>query len=235
MKVRTHQQALDELRREGVAARLKELRGRIKQDAFADMLGISLSTWARYERGERLPDGNLLLRFQDDGISLDWLIKGVGQKRWRGLTEADAEALASPMVMIPLYNVKLSGGRGHINWEAEKIGERGFHREWLRSEGMKPENLGLAPLAGRSMEPAMIEDDLLLWDRGDTVIRSGKPYCIRVRDELMVKYLSQQPDGSILCSSENSTMFPPFFLHSVAAEDESEIIGRIRHGGRVYR
>ena len=218
---------------EAVGQRLKELRGRQNQAEFAGMLEVGLSSYARYEQGKRAPDGDLLLRLQRDGVSLDWLLAGVGSKRWRPLVEGDESASASAIVMIPLYNLKLGGGSGRINWETEKIGERGFHRDWLKKKGLKPEHLGLGKLVGRSMEPFIIEDDLVLFDRADTNVRSGKPYFIRVRDELMCKYLSQQPDGSILCSSENAQMFPPFVMPA-AFEEESQIIGRVRSTSREW-
>ncbi|OJF91736.1 hypothetical protein AX761_22045 [Rhizobium sp. 58] len=50
------------------------------RDQFAEMLGgISAGSLANYERGENVPDANLLAAYQDKcGISLPWLVSGRG-------------------------------------------------------------------------------------------------------------------------------------------------------------
>lgn len=67
---------MPEVDSKAVGARLKALRGKQKQVAYARMLGIGLSTYARYERGERLPDVNTLTVLAKDGVSCDWLLTG---------------------------------------------------------------------------------------------------------------------------------------------------------------
>ena len=47
----------------------------LKQDEAADLLGISLSSYCRYERGEREPDASALCRFADlYGVTIDYLV-----------------------------------------------------------------------------------------------------------------------------------------------------------------
>ena len=47
----------------------------LKQEEAADLLEVSLSSYCRYERGEREPDASTLCRFADFyGVTLDYLV-----------------------------------------------------------------------------------------------------------------------------------------------------------------
>ena len=57
--------------------RIKELRKEkhLKQAETAELLGISINSYCRYERGEREPDASVLWRMADlYGVSVDYLI-----------------------------------------------------------------------------------------------------------------------------------------------------------------
>lgn len=66
-----------------MAARLREVRhafGDMERDAFAAKLNISANSVARYERGDRVPDGDVLAAYKSRfGISADWLLTGEGE------------------------------------------------------------------------------------------------------------------------------------------------------------
>lgn len=58
-----------------VGQRLRELRGKRSQSEFAEQLRIGLSTYRRYESGERLPDAEVLIRLKTlEKCSTDWLL-----------------------------------------------------------------------------------------------------------------------------------------------------------------
>lgn len=59
-----------------VGKRLVALRGGASQRAFATELGIAVNTLGRYERGERLPDGEVLVKLRERGADLNWLLTG---------------------------------------------------------------------------------------------------------------------------------------------------------------
>ena len=47
----------------------------LKQSEAAELLGLSISSYCRYERGEREPDASILWRMADlYGVSVDYLI-----------------------------------------------------------------------------------------------------------------------------------------------------------------
>ncbi len=69
--------------RTALAARLLKLREATSgedRDRFAMLTGISKSTIGNYERGDRVPDADMLNRYRAaSGVSGDWLISGEGE------------------------------------------------------------------------------------------------------------------------------------------------------------
>ncbi|GGB55368.1 hypothetical protein GCM10011316_29280 [Roseibium aquae] len=62
-----------------LAQRLVTIRGDLTRAEFCARLGISDSTYATYERGDRTPDAILLARLTVDcGVDLHWLLTGEG-------------------------------------------------------------------------------------------------------------------------------------------------------------
>ena len=66
-----------------LAARLRRVREAISgedRDLFARIAGIASSTIGNYERGDRVPDAEMIGRYwQASRVSLDWLITGEGE------------------------------------------------------------------------------------------------------------------------------------------------------------
>ncbi len=54
---------------------LLRMRNNLKQTEVAERLGISISTYCRYEYGEREPVASVLIRIADFyGVSIDYLV-----------------------------------------------------------------------------------------------------------------------------------------------------------------
>ena len=61
----------------GVGARIRQLRGGITQEEFADVLGISQAQLSKYELGQSAPPLGVLIRLADKcGKSTDWILTG---------------------------------------------------------------------------------------------------------------------------------------------------------------
>lgn len=128
------------------------------------------------------------------------------------------------LVMVPHLGIEAGAGAGRYQ-VSEELGEFAFRLDWLRKRGISPRNAGVATVRGPSMEDKLFDGDLVLLDRGDRDPRSGMCYVIRQGDEIIVKYLSRLPDGSIQATSENSGSFPPFIIEVGV---NIEIIGRVK-------
>lgn len=63
-----------------IAARVKLIRGGVRQEDFADRLGVKKNTVGRWERGEQIPDAENLAKILDSypDINPSWLLTGEG-------------------------------------------------------------------------------------------------------------------------------------------------------------
>lgn len=77
--------------------RLRQLRGDITQQAFADLLGIGLATWRRYENNDRTPDIELAARLNMMfSVDLLWLLTGKeGARATDSITPRESRLLAA--------------------------------------------------------------------------------------------------------------------------------------------
>lgn len=88
---------------ESVADRLKEVRGNMRQPAFAAQLGVDKNTVGRYERGERQPEFSYLQALaREFGVNLHWLATGEGPMYHE--PAASPEALAGLQAVRPDFD-----------------------------------------------------------------------------------------------------------------------------------
>jgi len=70
--------------RRGVAARVRKLRGERSRREFADATGLSYGTVERLENAEiGLSMESALRLHSTEGVSIDWLLLGVGRRKLR--------------------------------------------------------------------------------------------------------------------------------------------------------
>jgi transcriptional regulator with XRE-family HTH domain len=103
---------------ESVGDRLRQVRGDMTQDAFAQLLGIGRTTLVRYEKGERPLDSDLLTRlwvlFKTDAL---WLLTGIGERTAGEILTTDERDLlrryrAAPLAVKMAAVGALQGGAG---------------------------------------------------------------------------------------------------------------------------
>lgn len=117
---------------------IKSVRGDLTQAMFAKKVGVSKMTVQRWEAGTRLPCADDLLKMQQFGISIDWLLSGAGPKYLRAADvekrpgEPDERRLpagAPPVVRLedaPVERIKM--------WLDELVAENPAYRGWLDIE-----------------------------------------------------------------------------------------------------
>lgn len=71
-----------------LSERLRKIRGQLGQKEFAERIGSSQTGVSAYEKGQRKPDYETLIRVsQEFGVTLDWLLLGVGPMYCSGQQE----------------------------------------------------------------------------------------------------------------------------------------------------
>ncbi len=217
---------LDEMARADIGKRLVEIRGKHNQKAFADSLGLHSNTLGRYERGERWPDGDLLLRLRALGWNTDWILTGYGDPTVsdtvRGPFETGREvlSLAGPLRgyginvdtptfgrdfrLVPFYNVIAEGGGGSEVFTEEVVASRAFNRRWLEAEGLGEDKLSMITSGGNSMAPTIPGGYGVLVSHSRVDIQPGEIYVLQSFGKLVIKRLDQHPiTGEISLISDN--------------------------------
>jgi phage repressor protein C with HTH and peptisase S24 domain len=98
------------------------------------------------------------------------------------------------------------GGPGGQAPEVEEVEDHlAFRTDWLRGKGYRAEDLVIVPVRGNSMAPLIQAGDIVLVNRGAQEIESGRIYAINYDDDLRVKRLYRELDGSITISSDNKS------------------------------
>lgn len=124
---------------------------------------------------------------------------------WDKPDDLDADVFA----LVPRVEVSLSAGNGALVDHEQPLPPLAFRRDWLQRKGVTSRaSLRVCSVKGRSMEPALMDGDVVLIDLGQTSIQDGEIYAIRYGDEIKIKRLFKTLDGGIKLHSDNAE-FPP--------------------------
>jgi len=131
--------------------------------------------------------------------------------------------------VVPQYTAKGSAGSGYDNDHVEVKGGLVFKVDWLKRMNLKPEKLRVIYAEGMSMEPTIVDGDVLLIDESQTTPVSGKVYALcRPDGQISIKRLFQSHTrGWVICSDNlNKSLFPD-------EEATDSDIGHLRIEGRI--
>lgn len=186
-----------------------------------------------YEKDRREPSISDLIKIAEAlGVSAAQLILEAGY----GIAGGSLQYQSDDFVIIDQYTAAGSAGNGHMNDHVEINGGLAFKRAWLLRQGLNPENLHVIYARGMSMEPTILDGDVVLMDASQTQPHNGKIYVIRRPDgELLIKRLVHSITGRWIIRSDNDDkrQFPD---EEIAADDMAglTILGRIIwHGGAL--
>lgn len=184
--------------------RLKQCRNMIglSQAAISKELGISQSTYARYELGGGIPE-NVLNYLSKKRINLNWLFTGEGPMLLNGdVSDNPPEPESEDTVLIPMTNVKLSAGLGSTWEEGSYTGEMiPIPKKIARN--YRSAFLVAAEVRGNSMEPTLKDGETVVYAKGQ--MDGDGIYAIAIYDELYIKRLSLDLlDKKVLIISDNA-------------------------------
>ena len=138
-----------------LAERLKALRGDKSQAKFAELLGISQSSVAQYEKG-RLPDAGVIESICTClGVTADWLLFGkesdsapasVPSKPTRGKTETPRPDVRDEYIACLRQLADLQKENGDLRVKVAQLETRNAELERQLAEALKPAQP--APMGG---------------------------------------------------------------------------------------
>jgi len=162
-------------------------------------------------------------------VERDWLLHGLGR------VEGEPPIFEHPdevFVAIPSVEVRASMGGGNVVEDGVEKGEPyHFRRAWIRDElGSAPENLRILHVEGDSMEPTLLDGDVVLVD---LTRRAPTPPGVFVLFDgigLVAKRIEHLPSSdppTLRILSDN----PRYSTYERTAE-EVNVVGRLRWLGR---
>lgn len=210
----------------------------LTQTAFGAIAGVKKRTVIDWEKGSSSPTAVQLFALYCAGADANYILTGL-----KTITAGNSNAYSSSLLNddigeksidytnneyaeIPHYNVQAAAGSGRLATEEETLKPLSFRRDWLAKRHLTPANLAIVSVSGDSMEPYLKDEDLVLVDRSQITITSGKTYVLRLDGHLLVKNLQLLPHGLVQVASFNPG-FPPY---QVDLSDESldmAVIGRV--------
>lgn len=130
-------------------------------------------------------------------------------------------------VYVPYFDVRASAGHGAFVANRPAVRHYAFDRQWLALHvGVPPTRLALIPVSGNSMEPDLVDGDLVMIDRGDIEVLREGVYVFEVDDGLFVKRLRLSGDRLVIESS-NHQDYPPREVSLMRENPSFRLHGRV--------
>lgn len=231
-----------EVLRMNIGNRITQIRGKASRRSFAQQIGIAENTLRNYEEGLSLPNSDTIAQIcQSLAINAEWLILGTGPMR-PGDTSPEAEkrpvdmsqsgGVDTELVMIPMVEARLSAGCGSLQVDSNIERSYAFRSDFLHRKG-NPKNMVMMRVEGDSMQPEIINNDVVLLDQSKKDIRLGRIYAVGFEDAIYLKRIDKLP-GKIVLKSVNPE-YPPVELDIRGQnEDSFRVIGQVIWCGREY-
>lgn len=195
-------------------------------------LNLSAPTLGRWKDGTSDPKMSNMVAFaQAAGVSLDWLLMGVGEIT-NQVNTTPVASNQSDYEYVRLHDISASAGHGAFPYESNSNRRIAFRKDWLNTKGLHIKNLEAIYARGDSMEPTIPDGATILIDRARNHPIDGKIYVLRIDDALFVKRVQKLPTGGLRLISDNK-IYDSLDLSKVELHQDNlvEIIGQVVYLG----
>lgn len=215
---------------ETLQERLISLRGESSRRSFAENLGINESTLRNYEKGVSSPDAQFMTTVcKKLRISPMWLLFGEDPLQ----EEIKLKSSEEDLISIPIVEARLSAGTGSLQVSDKIEHTKSFPSSFLRRKG-NPRTMVMMCVEGDSMQPEIMDGDMVLIDQSQKDIRLGRIFAVGFEDAIYLKRIDKLP-GKIILKSVNPAYPPLEFDISDQLADSFRVIGQVLWCGREYR
>ncbi len=195
---------------------------------LARAVGVSDNAIYKWVSGRGQPSMMSLVNLSKAaGVSVEWLATGRGAPT-KARTEINAGDGADG-VSVGRQPVRPASARPTLH-NQQIVDYVSFRPDWLqRVLNLETRSMALIEVIGDSMSPTADEGDVVLVDLREARFRHDGVYVLRTGNDLAVKRLQRQPDGSILIRSDN----PAYESYAVQPEEISVRGRALWVGGRL--
>jgi phage repressor protein C with HTH and peptisase S24 domain len=218
----------------------------LKTDAgLSREFNVKPNTVTNWRKRNSIPYDYIVPLCEREGWSLNWLLTGQINTKYveingkKVLTTATEPGLykkderkkypascavphgnADEYTYIPQVNGKISAGKGVVPENAVEM-RVAFRKEWIARKG-NAKNMVLIKISGDSMDPTLLNGDLVLVDRGRNYFEpQGGIYAIALDDVIMIKRVQLVGDYARIIS--DNKMYEPFEVKA----DRIKINGKV--------
>ncbi|GAB1254636.1 LexA family transcriptional regulator [Desulfovibrio falkowii] len=216
-------------------ARIQEAAKAANDSDLARILGIHPSSVGAAKKRLQIPTGWIEKVAEDFGVSADWLFFGVQ----RGKEETSKCKIITPecdveLKLIPMAEARLSAGNGSLEVSGDHERSYAFRMDFLQRKG-NPDKMVLMRVAGDSMQPEIMDGDVVLLDQSKTSIIPGRIFAVGFEEAIYLKRIDMTP-GKVILKSVNEEAYPPIELDMRGDMAEFfRVIGKVIWSGREYR
>ena len=217
--------------------RIRAVRGKASQEAFAKKVGVHKNTLNRYEKGERVPDAQFLAgmcrRFPD--INPAWLLMGWEPRYTLAVAEGQ-EPYVAPFAGG--NSVVIGGDPVVLNDGTEVVSDQilhgiAFNADWVANRlGRDPAQLIAIEVRGDAMDDTLQDGDLLLVDVTAREIGEGGVFVVHDDNALHVRRLRRLYDGAMRVTTENKAY--PDQVVPAANIARLRVVGQVLWYGRRF-
>lgn len=132
--------------------------------------------------------------------------------------------------LVSVMNIAASAGAGTQIDIEEQIYSLSFPPQYLKKlTSSSPKNLAIISVKGESMEPTLLDDDIVLLDASKTNLSYDGLFVLRFNDALHVKRIGRSAKpGHVMIISDNSALYPPLD----ASISDVSAVGKVLWYGR---
>lgn len=200
--------------------RIKQLRSErgLTLQQVADQFSISRSSVSSWEQGITRPDPDKLAALARIlGTTVEYLVAGKAAK-------PPTETI--DLFAVQQYDLKLSAGNGHIQWEIMEGEPYRIPRGVFDRERVDPAYAKIVQVQGDSMAPWVEEGDVVMVDTSQGQrIRDGQPYALAWDGEYYLKRVTRIPGGALQLTSVNPA-YAPVIIPATEAPNV-HVLGRV--------
>lgn len=201
------------------------------------ILGLSPAAVYKAKQAGAIPPAWVIKIAERFKVSADWLLFGYGSmlREEKGALIPSEEATASPedLIMIPMVDAVLSAGTGSLETSGQIAREYAFRRDFIQRKG-NPANMVLMRVRGDSMQPEVMDNDVVLLDQSKTRPHPGPIFAVGIEDAIYLKRVDMLP-GQIVLKSVNPEYKPIHIEMGEQTADLVRIIGQVLWVGREYK
>ena len=219
---------------QAILGRLIQATGVANESSLSGPLGVSSQAIYDARRRGRIPDAWIRIVAEKFNVSADWLFFGRGQMKIDGYKKNlySARAHDVDLLMVPLVEARLSAGQGSFQTEGKVLNYYSFRADFLYRKG-RPDSMVLMRVSGDSMQPEILNNDIVLVDQSQKDVFPGRIYAVGFEEAIYLKRIDMLP-GKIVLKSANRD-YPPVEL-DVRGQlgDSFRVIGQVLWIGREY-